>query len=95
MPFEPRVIAWVHADAVWLFVGLIIASYALIRFGQVSLKTRTSLNWLTTVVLLQGLIGYAQYFNGLPALLVALHVLGATLVWVATLVTARHIRYSD
>ncbi|MEN9710855.1 MAG: hypothetical protein RL441_847, partial [Actinomycetota bacterium] len=53
MPFEPRVIAWVHADAVWLFVGLIIASYALIRFGQVSLKTRTSLNWLTTVVLLQ------------------------------------------
>ena len=30
----------------------------------------------------QGAIGYAQYFSGVPPLLVGLHVAGATLVWV-------------
>ena len=30
-------------------------------------------------------MGYAQYFTGVPALLVALHVLGASLVWLAVL----------
>jgi cytochrome c oxidase assembly protein subunit 15 len=31
--------------------------------------------------LLQGVVGYVQYFTGLPVILVALHLLGATLVW--------------
>jgi cytochrome c oxidase assembly protein subunit 15 len=36
-------------------------------------------------VLAQGVIGYAQYFTGLPVLLVGLHVLGACLVWISAL----------
>lgn len=40
---------------------------------------------LLTVVLLQGALGYTQYFTGVPPLLVGLHVLGSCLVWVATL----------
>ena len=40
---------------------------------------------LLTVLALQGAIGYTQYFTGVPPLLVGLHVLGATLVWVASL----------
>jgi cytochrome c oxidase assembly protein subunit 15 len=36
--------------------------------------------WIV-VALLQGAIGYIQYFNGVPALLVGLHVLGATTLW--------------
>ena len=35
--------------------------------------------------LAQGLIGFVQYFTHLPVLLVALHVLGACLVWIAAL----------
>jgi heme a synthase len=34
---------------------------------------------------LQGLIGYVQYFNHLPAGLVWVHVTGAVLVWIAVL----------
>lgn len=32
---------------------------------------------------LQAAIGYTQYFTGVPVILVALHILGATLVWTA------------
>ena len=40
---------------------------------------------LLGVVLAQGLVGYAQYATDLPVALVAVHVLGACLVWVAAL----------
>jgi len=43
------------------------------------------LQTLLFVLVLQAAIGYTQYFTGIPPLLVALHVLGATLVWIATL----------
>ena len=33
----------------------------------------------------QAAIGYIQYFNGVPALLVGFHVAGAAAVWVAVL----------
>lgn len=31
--------------------------------------------------MLQGVIGYTQYFTGLPEVLVAIHLLGSALVW--------------
>ena len=31
------------------------------------------------------MIGYTQYFTGVPVRLVSLHMLGACLVWIATL----------
>jgi len=36
------------------------------------------------VALLQGAIGYIQYFNEVPALLVGIHVFGATVLWSVT-----------
>ena len=40
---------------------------------------------LLAVELSQGVIGFVQYFTGLPVALVALHLLGACLVWIAAL----------
>ena len=40
---------------------------------------------LLAVSLAQGLLGYTQYFTGLPEILVGLHLLGACLVWLFTL----------
>jgi cytochrome c oxidase assembly protein subunit 15 len=34
-------------------------------------------------ILIQGVIGYVQYFTGLPELIVGFHLLGSTLVWIA------------
>jgi heme a synthase len=36
------------------------------------------------IALLQGAIGYIQYFNEVPALLVGVHVFGATMLWAVT-----------
>jgi cytochrome c oxidase assembly protein subunit 15 len=36
------------------------------------------------IALLQGGIGYLQYFNGVPEMLVGAHIAGATALWVAT-----------
>ena len=39
--------------------------------------------WIV-IALLQGAIGYVQYFNEVPALLVGVHVFGATVLWATT-----------
>ena len=38
---------------------------------------------LLGVALLQALVGYVQYFSGVPAMLVAIHIAGASLVWLS------------
>ena len=40
---------------------------------------------LVGAIVLQGAIGYAQYFSGVPPLLVALHVAGSIVVWITVL----------
>ncbi|MBB2987735.1 COX15/CtaA family protein [Terracoccus luteus] len=45
-------------------------------------RARRSWYWVLVVTLLQGVVGYAQYFTGLPILLVLLHMLGASLLTV-------------
>jgi cytochrome c oxidase assembly protein subunit 15 len=69
---DPRMMSWIHA--------LLIA----IRLGEAE-DTRSSWgvsarNFLI-ICLAQGLIGYTQYFTGLPELLVGFHILGSVLVW--------------
>jgi cytochrome c oxidase assembly protein subunit 15 len=40
---------------------------------------------LLAIAVVQGLLGYTQYFTGLPVVLVIIHVLGSALVWVTVL----------
>jgi len=35
--------------------------------------------------LMQGVVGYTQYFNGVPELLVGVHIALATMLWVLTM----------
>ncbi len=82
---DPRTIAWLHADVVLLFLGLIVGLLVVLSVlhGPRVALTR---GWiLLGVALSQGALGYLQYFTGLPEVLVGLHVLGACLVWIATL----------
>lgn len=81
-PFDPRSVSWLHADAVMLFVGLVIAVWLAVRL---SADAHSSRAWLLLlgVTLAQGLVGYVQYFTALPEALVAAHMLGASLLVVA------------
>jgi cytochrome c oxidase assembly protein subunit 15 len=78
--FDIRVVAWLHADAVIALLGLTAAFYILIRTDKELVRR---IGVFTGIALAQGAIGYIQYFTGIPEILVAAHLLGATLVWIA------------
>lgn len=81
---DPVAITRAHSLSVWLFVVLLAACvFFTVRAG---LPVRI---WMPTIVItvVQGIVGYAQYFGGLPIVLVALHMLLAA-VFVAALTVA-------
>ena len=78
-----RVIAWLHADTVLLFIGLIIGLLVITKLNSESNHLYKTTRTLFVVCLLQGFIGYVQWFNGLPWVLVSLHVIGAVITWIA------------
>jgi cytochrome c oxidase assembly protein subunit 15 len=80
---DPQAIAQVHADLVFLVLGLAIALWLALR--AVGSPAYVQARLLVTVLLAQGLIGFVQYFTNLPIVLVGAHMLGACLVWLATL----------
>ncbi|GAA3382365.1 COX15/CtaA family protein [Cryptosporangium minutisporangium] len=85
--FDPALVSQLHADAVFLLIGLTIGGMLALRAHP---EVRRAVTVLLVIELLQGVIGYVQYFTQLPVLLVALHVLGAAVLWVA----AVHVLFS-
>jgi len=84
--FDVRTVAWLHADLVILFIGLLFATLLAIHLGENG-ASRTSLlkkiSWVIGLSLAQGALGYLQWFTGVPELLVALHLIGAVSVWLS------------
>jgi heme a synthase len=74
-----------HADIGWLLGGLVIALVFVLRLAGAP-RRAARLSWLLLALLgVQGAIGYAQYFSGLPAGLVWVHVTGSVVIWVTAL----------
>jgi cytochrome c oxidase assembly protein subunit 15 len=77
--------ARVHGATVLLAIGLAVV--LAVHLQRVPADRRvlqgTVSSWIF-IGLLQGAIGYIQYFNGVPELLVGLHVAGATALWSMT-----------
>lgn len=76
---DPATISQLHAISVYLLVALTLALLVV--------SVRSRMRWLTLVTSLvlvielgQGVLGWVQYWLGLPVLLVALHMLGASLL---------------
>ena len=78
-----RVIAWLHADSVLLFVGLVVGLLVISRINPESKQIYKITRILFIICLVQGFIGYVQWFNGLPWILVSFHVIGAVITWIA------------
>jgi cytochrome c oxidase assembly protein subunit 15 len=81
--FDPRTIAWVHADAVMLLVGLVVAVLLAVQLTATDPRPRRAWHAVFGITMLQGVVGYVQYLTGLPELLVMAHMLGASLLAVA------------
>jgi len=78
--FDIRTVAWLHADVVIFLLGVTFAFY--VAQGT-SDDSKRAIKIFGVIALAQGGIGYVQYFTGIPEVLVAAHLLGATLVWIA------------
>jgi cytochrome c oxidase assembly protein subunit 15 len=78
-----RLVSWLHSDLVLVFVGLIVALLLGLRLVDAPARARRAAWVLAGLTAGQGVIGYTQYFTGLPSVLVGLHMLGASLLVVA------------
>lgn len=86
LALDPAQVARAHAFSVWIYLviaGTIVARVWRHRsMGERDEVRRAWTVWVAVIVL-QGAIGYVQYFTGLPELLVALHLAGAAILTAA------------
>ena len=76
-------LAIAHAHGVWMLLGTSLVTLLMARhLGQPRLVR--ALGVLIAISVAQGGVGYLQYWLGIPAELVSLHIVGASLVWLAT-----------
>jgi len=74
-----------HADIGWFMCALAVALVIGLRFSAAPRRT-VGLGWLVLGWLgVQGVIGYVQYFNHLPAGLVWVHVASSVVLWILVL----------
>ena len=78
---DTRLMAWIHADTVLLFLGLVIGLFLATWTNNKLYFLKNNVTVLLAICILQGFVGYSQWFLKLPWLLVAFHVLGAVLTW--------------
>lgn len=77
---SPDRVSQLHADAVLLLFGLSIGLLVATRLLGAAPVVRTAALRVVVVELANGVIGFVQYFTGLPVVLVAAHMLGACLL---------------
>ncbi|WUH78630.1 COX15/CtaA family protein [Streptomyces sp. NBC_00435] len=92
MPFDWSAAAHVHAVSAWVVCALAVAMWLVLRVVDAPVDTRSRARDLLIVLLSQGAIGYVQYFTKVPEALVAAHMLGSCLVWIAVLRVALSLR---
>lgn len=86
LALDPAQIARAHALTVWAFVALLAwIGWRVRRDVSAGDHDEARLSWrvLVAVTLAQGVIGYVQYFTGLPEVVVGLHLLGAAVLTAA------------
>jgi cytochrome c oxidase assembly protein subunit 15 len=84
--FDPELVSQLHADVVFLLIGLTVALLVALYAIDSPARVRRAARDLLVIELAQGVVGYVQYFTDLPVALVLLHMLGAVLI---TAFTAR------
>ncbi|HRK47618.1 MAG TPA: heme A synthase, partial [Nocardioides sp.] len=77
---DPLQMSQLHADLVFLFVGLTLGLLFTLHAVGAPRSARRAVAVLLAVELAQGAIGFVQYFTDLPVVLVGLHMLGAATI---------------
>ncbi|MEU1787623.1 COX15/CtaA family protein [Streptomyces sparsogenes] len=85
IPLDWQEITQLHVDFVYIVLGLTVALWFTLRAVSAPAAQRRAVLDLLAVLLLQGAIGYVQYFTHLPEVVVGIHMFGSCLVWIAVL----------
>jgi cytochrome c oxidase assembly protein subunit 15 len=85
LPFALPDVARVHGIAVMLVITVALVLAVRVRRNGAPAEVQRRSVVLLAVLVAQATVGYVQYFTGVPAVLVAVHIAGATAVWIATL----------
>jgi len=83
--FSITSVARVHGILVMLFLAVVLVTLRLLLRDGAPKVVRRGAEVLIAVLVAQAFVGYVQYFAGVPEVLVAVHIVGAVSVWVATL----------
>jgi len=79
-------VARIHGTSVMVFLGLTLVTLWVVSREPGTRRVMQRLGLLLVLLVAQAALGYAQYFNGVPALLVGIHSAGATAVFSARVV---------
>ena len=74
----------IHAVPAYLVTAGTLVALVVVFRRRIAGPFRTAVLGLLGVTVLQAVIGFTQYYNGIPALLVAAHMLGAALLMAAS-----------
>jgi cytochrome c oxidase assembly protein subunit 15 len=76
-------VAKVHGSLVVVFLALVLITFWLLWRTHAPREDQRRLGLVLIVACAQTAIGYVQYFNGIPAVLVGFHIAGATALFAA------------
>jgi len=76
--FDISSVARLHGASVILALGLLLSLIVVVRRHGDWRRLDGPIETLLVIGLVQGAVGYVQYFNDIPALLVGIHIAGAT-----------------
>ncbi len=77
---DPLQVSQLHADSVFLLVGLTVGLLFALAALRAGVEARRAVLVLLLVEVGQGAIGFVQYFTDLPIVLVGFHMLGAAVI---------------
>lgn len=92
LPIAVHDAARIHGAAGMVLGVLLVAVLLRLRRRGADARVFGAAERFLTVLVLQIAIGYAQYFSGVPPLLVGVHVLGSCLVWLGAVSLLLHVR---
>ena len=87
LPLLVREVARIHSIIALTLLGMVVWTWW--RLRNASSEGRARMGRAAVLLAVQGLVGYAQYFAGVPVLLVGIHVALASVVWIE-IVKAAH-----
>ncbi len=87
---DTREVAWLHADSVLLFIGLVIGLQVITRLDKDLFYLQTNAKILLAICVIQGFLGYVQWFSSVPWILVSVHVAGAVITWITLVNLSLH-----